>query len=143
MVVMATVAAAAVPTPLVAIHMDAAYLIIAGHYFSHAAYPEQGRSPQTQYRYVFTGETVQLNCNIQPGRARILYSAQWNRNNMQIADTTFSLSIPVQDVSQNSTVYQCTVAVQSCSPISSDRCAAASRTAVGDPITLVVGGECT
>ena len=73
----------------------------------------------------------------------MLYNAEWNRNNMRITPTTFSLSIPVRNVSQNGTVYQCTVTVQSCSPVSSDHCFAASRTVVGDLITLVVGGECT
>ena len=106
---------------------------------SHAAYPEQGRSPQTQY--VLTRETAQLNCSIQPGQARLLYSVEWNRDDIQIENTNFSLLVPVQNVSQNGTIYQCTATVQSCSPVSAGRCAAASRTAVGDPITLVVGGE--
>ena len=92
------------------------------------AYPESGRSSQTQY--VFTGETAQLNCSIQPGRARSLYSAVWTRNNVRIDDTTFSLSVPIQNVSQNGTIYQCTVTVQSCSPIS--RCSTGNRIAVGD-----------
>ena len=106
---------------------------------SHAAYPEPGRSPQTQY--VLTGKTVQLNCSIQPGRARTLYSAEWNRNNIRIDNTAFSLSVSVQSVSQNGTVYQCTVTVQSCSPVSSGRCTAVTRTALGD--LFVVGGKCT
>ena len=103
-----------------------------------AAYPESSPS-QTQYMYIFTEETARLNCSTQPGQARTLYSAEWNRNNIRIVNTTFSLSVPVKNVSQNGTVYQCTVAVQSCSPVSSGRCEAASRTVVGDSITLVVG----
>ena len=106
---------------------------------SHAAYPEQDRSPQTQY--VFTRETAPLNCSIQPGQARLLYRVEWNRDDIRIDNTAFSLLVPVQNVSQNGTVYQCTVTVQSCSPVSSGRCAATSRIVVGDPITLVVGGE--
>ena len=131
---MVTVVAAA-PMPLVAIHS----ISCKGWalFFVYAAYPESGRSSQTQY--VFTGETAQLNCSIQPGRARSLYSAVWTRNNVRIDDTTFSLSVPIQNVSQNGTIYQCTVTVQSCSPIS--RCSTGNRIAVGDSITLV-GGEC-
>ena len=122
--------------PLVAIHSISCKGTI---FFVYAAYPESGRSSQTQYVYVFIGETAQLNCSIQPGRARSLYRAEWNRNNRRIDDTDFSLSVPVQNVLQNETVYQCTVTVQSCSPIS--RCPNGNRIAVGD-ITLVVGGEC-
>ena len=103
------------------------------------AYPASRPSPPTQY--IFIEETVQLNCSTRPGQARSLYSAEWNRNNIRINDTTFSLSVPVQNVSQNGTVYQCTVTVQSCSPVSSGRCPTASRTAVGAP--FVVGGKCT
>ena len=105
-------------------------------FFVYAAYPESGSSSQTQYVYV--GETAQLNCSTQPGRARSLYRAGWTRNNRRIA-TTFSLVVPIQNVSQNGTIYQCTVTVQSCSPIS--RCPTGNRIA-GDSITLVVGGEC-
>ena len=39
---------------------------------SYAAYPGPGRPPQTQYVYILTGETAQLNCSTQPGRARTL-----------------------------------------------------------------------
>ena len=121
--------------PLVAIHSTSCKCTI---FFVYAAYPESGRSSQTQY--VFTGETAQLNCSTQPGRARSLYSAQWTRDNVRIDDTTFSLSVPIHNVSQNGTIYQCTVTVRSCSPIS--RCLTGNRIAVGDFITLV-GGECT
>ena len=104
------------------------------------AYPEPGRSPQTQY--VFTGKTVQLNCSIQPGRARSLYSVEWDRDDTRIVDTTFSIPVAVQNVSQNGTVYQCTVTVQSCSPFSSSSSCRQSRRFVnGNPITLVVGGK--
>ena len=130
---MVTVVAAA-PMPLVAIHS----ISCKGWalFFVYAAYPEPDSSSQT--RFFLIGETAQLNCSIQPGRARSLYSPQWTRNNVRIA-TTFSLSVPVRDVSQNGTIYQCTVIVRSCSPIS--RCSTGNRIAVGD-ITLVVGGEC-
>ena len=130
------VVAAAAPMPLVAIHS----ISCKGWalFFVYSAYPESGRSSQT--RFFLIGETAQLNCSIQPGRARSLYSPQWTRNNVHIA-TTFSLSVPVRDVSQNGTIYQCTVIVRSCSPIS--RCPAGNRIAEGDSITLVVGGECT
>ena len=102
------------------------------------AYPASRPSPPTQY--IFIEETVQLNCSTRPGRARSLYSAEWNRNNIRIDNTAFSLSVPVQSVSQNGTIYQCTVTVQSCSPVSS--CIAESRrTMVGAP--FVVGGKCT
>ena len=110
---------------------------------SHAAYPESDGSSQT--RYIFTGETAQLNCNTQPGRARSLYRAEWTLNNrhlFNIPDTNFSLSVPVQNMSQNGTVYQCTVTVQSCFPVSRI-CTTTERSAVGDTITLVVGGKCT
>ena len=106
----------------------------------HSAYPQQGRSPQTHY--VFTGETGQLNCSIQPGQARSLYSVEWSRNDTRIDGTNFTLLVPVHNVSQNGTIYQCTVTVRSCSPVFLDRCATASEIASGDPITLVVGGEC-
>ena len=112
---------------------------------SHAAYPESGSSSQTQF--LFTGETAQLNCNTQPGRAHSLYRAEWHRNNRRIPnipDTNFSLSVPVRDVSENGTVYQCTVTVRSCFPTSSiSGCAVADRIAEGDAITLMVGGKCT
>ena len=121
--------------------LDAAYLVKIGHhFFFYAAYREPGR-PRTQYVYAFTGETAQLNCSIQPGRARRLYSAEWYCNNRPIANTTFSLLVPVQNVSQNATIYQCIVTVRSCFPIS--RCLTGNQIAVGDPIILVVGGECT
>ena len=103
------------------------------------AYPASRPSPPTQY--IFIEETVQLNCSTRPGRARSLYSAEWNRNNILINDTNFSLSVPVRNVSQNGTVYQCTVTVQSCSPVALGRCPTASRTVVGAP--FVVGGKCT
>ena len=120
--------------------MNVAYPVKVGHYFFYAAYPESGR-PQTQYVYVFTGETAQLNCSIRPGRAITLYSAQWSRNNRRIIDNAFSLMVLVQNVSQNGTIYQCDVAVQSCSPIS--HCPTGNNwIAEGDFITLVVGGEC-
>ena len=106
----------------------------------HSAYPEQGRSPQTQY--VFTRETGRLNCSIQPRQASSLYSVVWGQDGTRIDGTNFSLSVPVRNVSQNGTVYQCTVTVQSCSPVSLDRCAAAREFASGDPITLLVGGKC-
>ena len=112
--------------------------MILSNIFSHAAYPESGSSSQTQY--VFTGETAQLNCSTQPGRASALYRAEWNRDNRPIDDTDFSLSVPVRDTSQNGTFYQCVVTIQSCSPIS--RCPTGNRIVEGD-ITLVVGGECT
>ena len=114
----------------------AAYLFYLNFFFCLTAYPEDGRSPQTQTQYVFTEETAQLNCNIQPGRARSLYSVEWERSGTRIADTTFSISVAVQNMSQNGTVYQCSVTVEGCSP-SCDR-----RFALGDPITLVVGGKC-
>ena len=134
------VVATAAPMPLVAIHS----ISCKGwaHFFVYAAYPESIHSPQTQYVYV--GETAQLNCSIQPGRARTLYRAEWLRNNRllsNISNTNFSLSVPVQDVSQNGTIYQCSVTVQSCSPTS--RCPAGNQIAEGDSITLVVGGEYT
>ena len=96
-------------------------------------YPES-RPSQTQYMYIFTGEIARLNCGIRPGRARSLYSAEWNRNN-QFVNTTFSLSVPVQNLSQNGTVYQCIVTVQGCSP------GCTPRILEGDSITLVVGGK--
>ena len=107
----------------------------------HSAYP-RGRSPQTHYVHVFTGKTGQLNCSIQPRRARSLYSVVWDQDDTRIVDTNFTLSVPVHNVSQNGTIYQCTVTVQSCSPVFLDRCATASESASGDPITLLVGGKC-
>ena len=130
---------AGAPMPLVAIHSTSCKGWAL--FFVYAAYPEFSRSSQTQYVYVFIGETAQLNCSIQPGRARSLYSVQWTRNNRRIANTTFSLSIPVRNVSQNGTIYHCIVTLQICSPIS--RCPTGDRIAEGDSITLVVGGGWT
>ena len=137
------VVAASAPMPLVAIHSISCKGWV--HFFVYAANPESSHSPQTQYVYV--GETAQLNCSTQPGRARSLYRAEWTRNSTHLSNipnTNFSLSVPVQDVSQNATVYQCTVIVQSCSPVSHiSGCTTTEQSAVGDSITLVVGGECT
>ena len=96
-----------------------------------------------QFLTVFPGETVSLECGIQPGRAEELYSVLWLRNNQILNDQTdFSLFVSVGSVSQNGSVYRCTVETTSCSPISTG-CSSDPRTVDGNSITLIVGGECT
>jgi len=94
-----------------------------------------------QFLTVFPRENVSLKCGIQPGRARELYSVQWFRNNEVLSNQRdFSLSVSVESMSQNGSVYRCTVEITSCSPISTG-CSSDPRTVDGNRTTLIVGGE--
>ena len=93
--------------------------------------------------YIFLGETIELECDIQPGRARELYSnsVEWRLNNQILSNQRdVSLSVSVDGMSQNGSVYKCSVEITSCSPISTG-CSMVSRVADGNSTTLVVGGE--
>ena len=104
--------------------------------FDTAFRPLQSSS---QFRPVFLGETVQLQCGIRPGRARDLYSVQWLRNNHNLNnETNFSLSVSVESMSENGTEYQCSVSIISCFPGCPD-----TPVFDGPSIILIVGGECT
>ena len=111
--------------------------------FNTAFRSVQDNSIHNPPRTVFIGETVELECDIQLGRARELYSdsVEWRLNNQLLSNQEdFSLSVSVESVSQNGDVYQCSVEITSCSPISTG-CSMASRVADGNSTTLVVGGE--
>ena len=86
-------------------------------------------------------ENVPLECGIQPGRAEELYSVQWLRNDQILNNQTdFSLPVSVENMSQNGSVYRCTVEITSCSPISTG-CSSDPRTVDGNRTTLIEGGE--
>ena len=107
--------------------------------FNTAFRPVQNYIPQ--FLTVFPGETIELECGIQPGQARELYSVEWRLNNQVLNNQIdFSLSVSVERMSQNGSVYQCSVTITSCSPISTG-CSSASRTVDGNSITLIVEGE--
>jgi len=101
--------------------------------------PVQNDIPQ--FPTVFPGETIELECGIQPGQARELYSIEWRLNDQILSNqTNFSLSVSVERMSQNGSVYRCTVNITSCSPISTG-CSSAPRTVDGNSTTLIVEGE--
>jgi len=88
-----------------------------------------------QFLTVFPGETVPLECGIQSGRARELYSVQWLGNDQVLNNQRdFSLSVPVESMSENGTEYHCSVTIRSCSPGCSG-----SRVVDGPSIILIVG----
>ena len=93
--------------------------------------------PQT----IFLGENIELECDIQPGRARELYSVEWHLNDQILSNQRdFSLSVSVESMSQNGDVYRCTVNIRSCSPISTG-CSINSPAVDSPSTTLIVGGE--
>ena len=94
-----------------------------------------------QFRTVFLGETVRLECGIQFGQARDLYSnIEWFRsNNLLNNQNDFSLLVLVESMSQNGSVYLCRVEITSCSPTTSRGCSRDSRVADGNSTTLIVG----
>ena len=99
------------------------------------------RSVQDNSRTVFLGDSIELECDIQPGRARELYSIEWRLNDQILSNQRdFSLSVSVESLSQNGDVYRCTVEIRSCSPISTG-CSMVSRIAEGLSTTLIVRGE--
>ena len=115
---------------------------------------------QGQIQHVYTGETAELECVIQPGRAKELYSVEWHRYNQRgnfvfppltaailpdgphlyISPSNFSLFVAIENISQNGTACQCSVAIVGCSPASHPGCSSTSRYADGPRITLVVEG---
>ena len=108
--------------------------------FNTAFRPVQKDIPD-QFRTVFPGE-IELECGIQPGRARELYSIVWLHNKRILSNQTdFSLSVSVESVSQNGSVYQCRVEITSCSPTTSTGCSRDSRFVDGNSTTLIVEGE--
>jgi len=57
-----------------------------------------------------------------------------------ISPSNFSLFVAIENISQNGTECQCSVAIAGCSPASHPGCSSASRYADGPHITLVVEG---
>ena len=115
---------------------------------------------QCQIQHVYTGETAELQCVIQPGRAKELYRIEWNRYNQResfllpsltpailpdgphhyISPSNFSLFVAIENISGNGTECQCSVAIESCSPDSHPGCVPAPRYSDGPRITLIVEG---
>ena len=117
-------------------------------------------SMQGQIQHVYTGETAELQCVIQPGRAKELYSVKWHRYNQRgdfvfppltaailpdgphryISPSNFSLFVAIENISQNGTACQCSVAIAGCSPASYPGCSSTPRFSDGPRITLIVEG---
>ena len=109
--------------------------------------------PRTQN--VLVGETVELECDIQPGRARELYRVEWFRYgptililtpdyplpppHQSITASNFSLSVSIEDMSQNGSGYQCVVGIRSCSPYTCPEWRSL-QSSDGARITLVIVG---
>ena len=107
---------------------------------------------------VLIGETVELECDIQPGRARELYSIEWFRYSptvlimtpdsqlppphQSISPNSFSLSVSIEDMLQNGSNYQCVVRIKRFCPDKRPNCGSSHNSVDGARITLVImGGE--
>ena len=125
-------------------------------YLFYAAQPDTNHAFPPQTRYVLCGETIELDCDIRPGRATSLYAIWWTRSmptsltlipdslsppHRSISPSNFSLSLSIEDMSQNGSVYHCSVQIRSCFPHTHSGCSGSSSYADGARITLIVGGE--
>jgi len=115
---------------------------------------------QGQIQHVYAGDIAELECVIQPGRAKELYRIEWHRYNQRgnlllppltaailpdgpyhyISPSNFSLFVAIENISQNGTECQCSVAIESCSPDSHPGCVPAPKYSDGPRITLIVEG---